>query len=473
MRSMWTRRSVGCRPTNASGSTGSSSEGAGEGVEEGVVIWAISQRGLNRTVQWRMAGIIATMTSNWTFWANARERWGLLVSTLKQWPWAQTYQTLRARFREDHLGVTAGSLTFTTTIALVPLFTVMLALFSAFPVFARFRKVLEQQVLAGMVPDAIAKPVLLSLTKFATKASQMGGLGLIALGVTAMMLMLTIDHTLNGIWRVRTVRPIAQRVLVYWAALTLGPFLVGASLSLTSYLLSASGGFVDELPGGVGVLLGLVVFMLQTAGFAALYKFVPNTFVRWEHAWGGGIFASMGLEAGQKGLAIYLSNAPVYSTIYGAFAAVPLFLIWIYLSWLIILMGAVITAYTPSLLSQVKRWPDTPGHRFALALALLRALAEQQHAPPLGLTGAQLAHRLRTDPLQIEPLLEILQGLDWVGLLDEPVTERGGRFVLLCDPDKTPVASLVGEVLLRSDAFTVGFWTQAGLDTMTLREALA
>lgn len=420
-----------------------------------------------------MAGIIASMTSNWTFWANARERWALLVTTLQQWPWAQTYQTLRARFREDHLGVTAGSLTFTTTIALVPLFTVMLALFSAFPVFARFRKVLEQQVLTGMVPDAIAKPVLLSLTKFATKASQMGGLGLVALGVTAMMLMLTIDHTLNGIWRVRTVRPIAQRVLVYWAALTLGPFLVGASLSLTSYLLSASGGLVDELPGGVSFLLGFIVFMLQTAGFAALYKFVPNTFVRWEHAWGGGIFASVGLEVGQKGLAIYLSKAPVYSTIYGAFAAVPLFLIWIYVSWLIILLGAVITAYTPSLLSQVKRWPDTPGHRFALSLALLRALSAEQHAPQRGLTGEQLAHRLRTDPLQIEPLLEILQGMDWVGLLDEPQAEHGGRFVLLCDPDKTLVAPLVGEVLLRPDAFTEGFWSRAGMESMSLSEALA
>nr|WP_290694305.1 YihY family inner membrane protein [Aquabacterium sp.] len=413
------------------------------------------------------------MTSNWTFWANARERWTLLVSTLQQWPWAQTYQTLRQRFREDHLGVTAGSLTFTTTIALVPLFTVMLALFSAFPVFARFRKVLEQQVLSGMVPDAIAKPVLLSLTKFATKASQMGGLGLVALGVTAMALMLTIDHTLNSIWRVRTVRPIAQRVLVYWAALTLGPLLVGASLSLTSYLLSASGGLVDELPGGVGFLLSMIVFMLQTAGFASLYKFVPNTFVRWEHAWGGALFASTGLELGQKGLAIYLSKVPVYSTIYGAFAAVPLFLIWIYLSWLIILLGAVVTAYTPSLLSQVKRWPDTPGHRFALSLALLRALLAEQHGPVHGLTGEQLAQRLRTDPLQIEPLLELLQGLDWIGLLDEPQVDTGGRFVLLCDPQVTLVAPLVGEVLLRPDGFTEGFWSRAGMERMTLAEALS
>jgi membrane protein len=340
-------------------------------------------------------------------------------------------------------------------------------------VFARFRKVLEQQVISGMVPDAIAKPVLLSLTKFATKASQMGGMSLIALGLTAMALMLTIDHTLNTIWRVRTARPIAQRVLVYWAALTLGPLLVGASLSVTSYVLSASGGLVDELPGGVGLALSLIVFALQTGGFAALYRYVPNTFVRWEHAWGGAVFASLALELGQKGLALYLSKVPVYATIYGAFAAVPIFLVWIYLSWLIVLMGAVVTAYTPSLLSQVKRWPDAPGYRFALVLAILKALSAVQHEPQRGLSGEQLAHRLRTDPLQIEPLLETLQGLDWIGLLAEAEADSGGRFVLLCDPGKTLMAPLIGELLLKPDGFTQGFWSHAGLDDMTLSEAMA
>lgn len=412
------------------------------------------------------------MTSHWTFWAHARQRWALLVSTLQQWPWRQTYETLRQRFREDRLGLTAGSLTFTTTIALVPLFTVMLALFSAFPMFSRFRQVLEQQVIRGLVPDAIGKQVLLSLTKFAAKASQLGGVGMVALGITAMALMLTIDHTLNGIWRVRRARPIAQRVLVYWAALTLGPLLVGASLSMTSYLLSASRGLVNELPGGVGLLLSLIVFVLQTAGFAALYRYVPNTFVRWEHAWGGAVFASLGLEVAQKGLAFYLSKVPVYSTIYGAFAAAPIFLVWIYLSWLILLMGAVVVAYTPSLLSQVKRWPDAPGHRFALCLAILKALTAVQHTPERGLSNEALAQRLRTDPLQIEPLLETLQTLDWVGLLSESEAAHGGRFVLLCDPDNTLIAPLLREYLLKPDAVTDGFWQAASLDALSLRQAL-
>ena len=172
-------------------------------------------------------------------------------------------------------------------------------------------------------------------------------------------------------------------------------------------------------------------------------------------------------------LALYLSNVPVYATIYGAFAAVPICLVWIYTSWLIVLMGAVIVAYTPSLLSQVKRWPDTPGHRFSLALALLKALQAVQHAPERGLTAEALAHQLRTDPLQIEPLLEGLVDLDWIGQLNDEASRHGGRFVLLCDPLTTSVAPLVGSVLLKPDGFTQGFWSRAGLDDMTLAQALA
>ena len=400
-------------------------------------------------------------------------KWSELIATLQQWPWMQTYHTLRQRFREDRLGLTAGSLTFTTTIALVPLVTVMLALFSAFPVFMKVRRAVEQEFITAWVPEAIAKQVMLSMGKFTGKASQLGSVGMVALGVTAMALMLTIDHTLNNIWRVKRVRPIAQRVLIYWAALTLGPLMLGASLSVTSYLLSASKGWVDAVPGGLGFLLGLVVFCMQAAGFAALYKYVPNTHVRWEHAIAGALFATGGLELAQRVLALYLSKVPVYATIYGAFAAVPIFLIWIYVSWLIILMGAVVAAYAPSLLSRVKRWPDTPGHRFQLSLAVLKALWTAQTQGERGLSAERLAQQLRTDPLQIEPMLELLLDLDWIGLLDEPESTGGGRYVLLCDPDDTLMAPLVGRVLLTPDGFTMGFWSAARMDEVTLRQALS
>jgi len=254
--------------------------------------------------------------------------------------------------------------------------------------------------------------------------------------------------------------------------LTLGPLLLGVSLWVSSYLVSASKGWVDELPGGVTFLLTSLIFVVQTAGFAALFRFVPNTHVRWEHAWSGALFVSVGLELAQKGLALYLAKVPVYSTIYGAFATVPIFLVWLYLSWLIVLQGAVVAAYAPSLLSKVKRWPEVPGHRFQLALAVLSTLVRVQHTPQAGQTSASLSQALRTDPLQVEPILEVLLGLGWVGLLNEPQGENGGRYVLLCDPGQAPLAPLALQTLLEPDEWTQGIWQRSGLAQMRLIDAL-
>ena len=233
-------------------------------------------------------------------------RLGHSLAALRTWPWLDTLRTLRQRFREDRLGLTAGSLTFTTLIALVPLVTVMLAIFTAFPMFSSFQGALETYFLQNLVPDNIAKPVLRELTRFAAKANRLGAVGLLVLGATALALMLTIDRTLNAIWRVRKPRPIAQRVLVYWAALTLGPLVLGMSLSMTSYALSASRGLVGVMPGTVSVLLNLVEFGLLMAAIAGLFHYVPNTAVRWRHAWAGALFVAAGFEVAKKALGWYV-----------------------------------------------------------------------------------------------------------------------------------------------------------------------
>ena len=282
-----------------------------------------------------------------------RRRLGGLVDVLRHWPWFDTLRTLRQRLREDHLALTASSLTFTTLISLVPLVTVMLAIFTAFPIFARFQTALQQYFLQALVPDNIARPVLQALTQFAGKANKLGSVGLVLLGITALALMFTIDRTLNGIWRVPRPRPLAQRVLVYWAALTLGPLLLGASLSLTSYALSASRGLVDALPGAVALLIDALEFGLLAAGVATLFRCMPNTHVRWAHAWAGAVFVAIGFEVAKRALGWYVQSVPGYSVVYGAFATVPIFLLWIYLSWLIVLLGAVIAAYAPSLAMRV------------------------------------------------------------------------------------------------------------------------
>jgi membrane protein len=413
--------------------------------------------------------MMPSMNLTTTIKSAVREQLPTLFQTLQKWPWRDTLHTLRARFREDRLGLTASSLTFTTLISLVPLLTVMLAIFSAFPMFANFQDSLQKYFLQTLVPPDIASQVLRALTQFAAKAKGVGSVGLVLLLFAALALMLTIDRTLNAIWRVRTPRPIAQRVLVYWASATLGPLVLGVSLTLTSYVLSASQGYVRVLPGGVTALLATFEFLLLVAAFASLLHYVPNTHVRWRHAIAGGTFSAVGFELAKKFLGWYLQTVPTYTVIYGALAAVPIFLIWIYVAWVIVLLGAVIAAYAPSLQMRVARWPDGPGERLQLALAVLRELARAHAVGDRGSSGGQLAAALRTDPLQTEPVVEMLLKFDWVGRLDE---SHDPRFVLLCDPARTPAQPLLAQMLLEPSPASRGLWQKAGFDTMTLQELL-
>ena len=392
-----------------------------------------------------------------------------LPHTLRAWPWFDTLRTLRDRFRDDRLGLTAGSLTFTTLIALVPLVTVMLAVFTAFPLFAGFEVALEKYFLHNLVPDGIAKPVLLALTQFAGNARGMGTLGLVLLVVTALALVLTIDRTLNAIWRVRQPRPLGQRVLVYWAALTLGPLALGMSLTLTSLAVSASRGLVSALPGGVALVLEMMQFMLLAAAAAGLFHYVPNTLVRWRHAWAGGLFVAIAFELVKKLLGWYLDSVPTYSAVYGAFAFVPIMLLWVYLVWVVVLLGAVVAAYAPSLQMQVISRPAVPGWRFELAMAVLSQLDRVRHSAPHGLSQAALSERLRADPLQLEPVLELLQQIGWVSRLDE---SGDARHVVLCDASTTTVGPLLQCTLLDPGASSAAFVSASGMQGVTLRQAL-
>ncbi len=397
------------------------------------------------------------------------------IATLKTFPWRNTAVVLRERFREDRLGLTASSLTFTTMIALVPLLTVALSIFTAFPIFAKMQDVLQKWLIESLVPDNIARSVLGYLTQFASKASRLGAVGLIALLVTALALILTIDRTLNGIWRVRRPRSLAQRVLIYWAGITLGPVLLAVSLTMTSYAVSASKGLVGGMPGGLGFLLGLTQFILLAGGMAALFRFVPNTQVRWAHAWSGGIFVATAFEAAKKLLAIYLGAVPTYSAVYGTFATVPIFLLWIYIAWVIVLLGAVIAAYLPSLLNGVARRGGTPGWRFQLAVEVLQQLHAARSLQGKGMSLAELSARLRVDDLQLEQPVETLLKLDWIGLLAEdgtPATQHAPRYVMLADPDATPLMPLADKLLLQP-ASTLVFIRKNGLTPASnMRELL-
>jgi membrane protein len=290
---------------------------------------------------------------------------------------------------------------------------------------------------------------------------------------TALALIFTIDRTLNNIWRVRTPRPFAQRMLIYWAAMTLGPLVLGGSLSMTSYAISASRGVVGGMPGGVSLLLDTLQFLMVAAGMAAMFRYVPNTHVRWGHAWMGGLFVSAGMEVAKKLLALYLSKVPTYSVVYGAFATVPILLVWIYVAWVIVLLGAALTAYVPSLLAGMPRRRAAQGWQFQLALEVLQALNTARPQPHKGLTAPQICAALQVDTMRLETVLEALVQLDWIGQLTEAASDGDeARFVLLVDPQQAVLAPLMQKLLLPRSETTESLYKNGLWAASTLKDAL-
>ena len=395
-----------------------------------------------------------------------------LLADLSHFPWWPTALTLRERFREDRLGLTASSLTFTTTIALVPFFTVALAVFTAFPMFNQLQSNLEAWLVQSLVPQSISRQVLGYLTQFAGRASRLGTAGLAILLVAALALVLTIDRTLNGIWRVRRPRPFGQRVMIYWAVLTLGPLLLAGSLTLTSYAISASRGVVGAIPGAVQLLLNITEFTLLVLGLSALYRFVPNTRVRRTHALAGGLFAAVGFEIAKRVLAWYIAKVPTYSVVYGAFATVPILLVWIYTAWVVVLLGAVVAAYLPSLLAGAKRRASAHGWQFQLALEALQQLHGARQTAKHGLSSAQLADVMQVDPLQLEPVLDVLVQLDWVARLEEVSETADTRYVLLAEPSTTALEPLMRQLLLSPSDVTQKLWRSGRLSGVYLSDVI-
>ena len=387
-------------------------------------------------------------------------------------PWRQMASILLGRFRDARLGVSASSLTFTTVLALVPLFTVGLAVFSAFPVFGKFQDTIQRWLIESLVPESIARQVLGYLTQFSRKASRLGSMGLVAVLVSALALMVTIERTLGQIWRVNRLRPLAQRVLLYWSAITLGPILLGASLVITSYLMSASRDVVDALPDFLRWLLDSFEFVLLALCLSGVYFYVPYTTVRWRHALTAGLMGTLGIELAKKLLTFYLTQIPTYSAIYGAFAAVPILLVWIYVAWVVVLLGAVVAASLPELGRQRLRMPEGPDWHFRLALQVLAHLQAQKSQSAKGSSAHDLAQQLLVAPAEMATVLEVLQGLDWIGSLREGQGPLHSRYVLLVDLHETLAEPLLERLLVSRPTPQDPLWSQAGLAQLRLAQLL-
>jgi membrane protein len=357
------------------------------------------------------------------------------------------------RLREESLPQVAGSLTFTTVFALVPLLTIALAIFTTFPMFQALRQGLEAYFVQSVMPKQIATPILNNLTMFAAKATRLSAVGAVALVVTSVAMMGTIERVFNRIWRVKAERSWARRILVYWAILTLGPVLVGVSLSMSTHVYMATSDLVGAVPVLGAIVYTVLSLAVTTAAFTLMYVVVPNRLVDWRDALWGGLMAAVFFELAKRGFAIFITQFPTYSRIYGTLAALPLFLLWIYLSWLITLFGALFTAALPVV--KYERWwhEAVPGGAFVDAMAILKVLHVAAECGDTALVNAgaiRLRTRLGFDELDV--LLERMLAQGWVGKVKaeapprvewgKRVSEGADNWVLLANADKLTLAEV-------------------------------
>lgn len=299
------------------------------------------------------------------------------------------------RARDERIAQVASSLTFTSILSLVPLFTIVFAALTALPIFDQMQVNLREWLAQNLIPATISDTIFRYLNQFASKARGLTLVGVLILVVTALSTVLTIDRALNTIWHVRRPRSLSRRLLVYWAVLTVGPILLAASLTLSSYIANASGGLGKNPSAAMRFITDWVPLILMTLAYAALYVYVPNRYVAWRDALIGGLCAAVAFELTKLGFAAYFSHFRSITAIYGALSALPIFLLWIYLSWLITLLGATIAASLPTLYERNWNRGTAPGQDYADALRILRALhrARQNQLP--GLTAHDIREQAR------------------------------------------------------------------------------
>lgn len=250
------------------------------------------------------------------------------------------------RAKKNRLRVAAGYLAYVTLLSIVPLVSVVFSMLSAFPVFDEIKRQIEQFVYSNFLPTA-GDIVQQNLTEFVANASKAGAVGIVALVLFALLLISNIDKMLNEIWRSPKKRPLIISFSIYWMVLTLGPLLLGASIAISSYVLSLGGlqhGVVSEV---VAFFLRWLPLLFSVLAFLMVYLLVPNVRVRFLDALIGALVAALLFELSKKGFALYISYFPSYQAIYGALATIPILFIWVYLSWIVVLIGAELTAGLP------------------------------------------------------------------------------------------------------------------------------
>jgi membrane protein len=337
-----------------------------------------------------------------------------------------------ARFTADRGPSLAASLTYTTLLAAVPLLAIGLAVMTAFPMFEDLTLATQRYLEDNLLPPKVGETVLGYLREFSAGAARLTALGLAGLAVSVYFMMHTIETAFNAIWRVRRRRPLAVRMAVYLGAATLGPVLVGASLTTTSYFVGASLGLAGAIPGARAAVLTGAQLVVTTLAFTLLYRVVPNRRVALRHALLGGAATAVAFELGNQAFAAYVGHVSTYTLLYGAFAVVPLFLVWVYLSWAVTLLGAVLTAMLPDYgRAAVAAPPPSLPDLLRVLGALVRAAG--------GGVGARAGGACGVEAVPIERVASTLDALACAGWVAQGAD---GRWRLACDPDAVSIAAV-------------------------------
>lgn len=350
-----------------------------------------------------------------------------------------------SRFREERCFQLCGSLTFTTLLALVPLVTIALMFMTAFPVFNVLSEQLREFILSNLVPETGSKVISGYVQQFSSNAARLTAAGVSVLVASAIMLMLTIDKAFNTIWRVKRPRPLVQRVLIYWSLLTVGPLLMGGSLTLWSWLVRLSNDATGIVPIVAIETLKLVPLALTALAFGLLYRLVPNRQVSVIDAAVGGIFAAVFFEAMKYGFSQFIANFSSYKLVYGAFASVPIFLVWIYASWVVVIFAAVITSGLSYWRTGGVKNPGPPGSLFVDALETIVLLA-RAHQTGEVLNLEQLRTIVKLPWEEMEFILDRLVAAGWVAKL------QGNGWVLARDADGIHAVEVLRSFVIHADA---------------------
>jgi membrane protein len=261
--------------------------------------------------------------------------------------WLALARELGQRNRHLLLNQVAGSLAFTTTLALVPMFTVGSILIGYVPQVIEMKYALQEWILNTYLPGGINQPILQYIDQFSEKAKGLTLFGLAGLFLTTVLTMAVIEKAFNHIWQIKDKRPFFKRTAIYFSATVLGPLVLGVGIYLSGWLLSETQGLTEAVSIGFEVFALVIPLLLTISLFTVVYKVLPFTFVAWRDALIGALLAAIVFELMKFGFGFFVTKVPFYKTVYGTFAIVPLALIWIYVTWWVTLAGALLVANMP------------------------------------------------------------------------------------------------------------------------------